>query len=67
MRMKKPTFRWNWNDGFGSVHFSKEFDEQDWVLKADALKDWIVDLQDKYNSLFTDEERNRGRNAGNAT
>jgi hypothetical protein len=51
--MIKPTLKWDWNAGEGSVKFSKAFDEQNWVLKADALQDWIVDLTDKYNSLMT--------------
>jgi hypothetical protein len=51
--MIKPKFKWSWKNEEGSVSFPDGFDEQDWILKADALKDWICDLTDKYNSLMT--------------
>ena len=54
--MIKPTLHWSNNEGEGCVKFPKGFDDQDWVLKADALKDWIADLTDKYNSLLTKPE-----------
>lgn len=52
-----PKLKWNGEEG--DVKFPNGFDEQNWVLKADALKDWICELTDKYNSLFTEEERSR--------
>lgn len=55
--MIKPKLKWDWDAGEGKVVFPKEFEELNWIVKADALIDWIADFTDKYNSLFTDEER----------
>lgn len=50
--MIKPILSWKSNNGVGSVKFPSGFDEQNWVIKSDALNDWIVELTEKYNSLM---------------
>ena len=42
--------------GEGKVKLSREFLEANWVVQADSLQDWIVDLQDLYNQLLTTHE-----------
>lgn len=65
--MIKPILKWDPKSGYGSVTFPFGFDEQHWVVKADSLNDWIVDLTDKYNSLMTkpepcaDDPKNEGQ------
>jgi len=50
--MIKPKLLWDSNLGEGNVKFPEGFDEQDWVVKADALSDWLYFLSEKYNSLM---------------
>ena len=50
--MKLIDLHWNDNKGEGSVKYSKAFDEAHIVVQMDMLQDCIVDLQDRYDSLF---------------
>jgi len=38
------------------IKFTDEFESQNWVLKADILKDAISDLTDKYDQILKDEK-----------
>lgn len=38
--------------GEGEVSFSPGFMASDWVLKADALSDWIAELEAAYQSIL---------------
>ena len=42
----------DYNAGEGDVSFMNDFEEQDWIVQADALVDWIQILQDKYKTLL---------------
>ena len=50
--MKLATLKFNENSGEGSVRLSTAFLKSDWVVQADSLRDWIVDLQDLYAQLL---------------
>lgn len=39
--------------GEGEIVFMNGFEQENWVLKADALKDWISDLERMYHNLLT--------------
>jgi len=36
------------------ITYTKEFEEQDWILKADILADSIAILTEKYNQVLKD-------------
>jgi hypothetical protein len=36
------------------ITYTKEFEEQDWILKADILADSIAMLTEKYNQVLKD-------------
>ena len=36
------------------ITYTKEFEEQDWILKADILADSIAMLTEKYNQILKD-------------
>jgi len=38
------------------IKFTDEFESQNWVLKADILKDAISDLTDKYDQILKDKK-----------
>jgi len=38
--------------GEGKVAFMNDFKEQDWVVQADALVDWIHFLKKEYEALL---------------
>ena len=42
----------NSESGEGKVVFMNDFKEQDWVVQADALADWIYFLQKEYEVLL---------------
>lgn len=49
VRNAEETFaRLVWDGEEGHVRFDEDFNTADWVLKADALVDWIADLQTRY-------------------
>lgn len=52
--MKLIDLHWSNTKGEGSVKYSKAFDEAHVVVQMDMLQDCIVDLQARYDSLFTE-------------
>ena len=38
--------------GEGKVAFMNDFKEQDWIVQADALVDWIYFLKKEYEALL---------------
>lgn len=48
----KPTLRWSNTSGEGSLGNLDKFRQMDWIYRADALKDWIFELQKEYDRLF---------------
>jgi hypothetical protein len=47
-----PKLKWNRAKEEGEAVFPDNFDEQDYMLRIDALQDWIVDLNAKYEELL---------------
>jgi hypothetical protein len=50
--MITPKLKWSWDAGEGDVKFPKEFRDMDWIVKADALQDWISILEKEYNATM---------------
>ena len=47
------TLDWDENKGRGVVDIDTEFKEEHWVLKLDALSDWIFILKAEYDKILT--------------
>jgi hypothetical protein len=45
MRTNKPTFKWSFDSGEGSIGNLEAFRELDPLMRCDLLGDWIYDLQ----------------------
>lgn len=43
---------WDDDKGEGIVDIDNEFKEEHWVLKLDALSDWIFTLQAEYDKIL---------------
>jgi hypothetical protein len=56
--MRLFTAYWNKKEE-GEVRWSENFHGEDWILKADALKDVICILEDEYDKLFLEENREK--------
>lgn len=52
-KIQYARLKFDYNLGEGEIVFMNGFEHQDWVVKADALKDWIYDLETMYNNLLT--------------
>tara|TARA_R110000868_G_scaffold63075_1_gene190127 strand:- start:666 stop:860 length:195 start_codon:yes stop_codon:yes gene_type:complete len=50
--MKLGSLNWSNPQGTGQAKLSADFLEQNWVVQADSLKDWICDLQKYYTQLL---------------
>jgi hypothetical protein len=46
--MSKPTFKWNLDNGEGSIGNLEKFRLMDPLLRLDLLQDWIHDLSVEY-------------------
>ena len=53
--MRLIHLNWSYITGEGSVSYTKDFKEAHVVDQLDMLKDCIVDLTDKYNSLLSSD------------
>jgi hypothetical protein len=51
--MKLIDLHWSDSNEEGSVKYTKAFDEATVVLQLDVLHDCIIDLQEKYEELWT--------------
>jgi len=38
--------------GEGEVRLNDDFKASDWIVRADALKDWIAELQEQYDQTL---------------
>jgi hypothetical protein len=47
------TLDWDDDIGEGVIDIDLEFKEQHWVLKLDALSDWIATLKAEYDNVLT--------------
>ena len=45
MRTNKPTFKWSFDCGEGSIGNLKAFRELDPLMRCDLLTDWIYELE----------------------
>lgn len=50
--MQIGTLVWSYAKGEGSTHINKEFAEMHYVVKLDAIVDWIADLQKLYEDTI---------------
>ena len=57
--MKTPKLKWKDSVGEGNIVFPPEFDEEHFVTKADALKDWIHILKLKYQEVLDQDHIDR--------
>jgi hypothetical protein len=48
--------KWDTVKEEGVVVIKSEFDDAYRILQLDALKDWIYDLQDLYNTILEDRK-----------
>lgn len=58
--MKLGTLTWSNSTGEGSVSFAADFDKEAPVTRLDALKDWLFDIQARYEqelSMFNREPK----------
>ena len=53
MTLNSFSVRWLDNDTT-RITYAKEFESQDWILKADILSDAIAMLTEKYNQVLKD-------------
>jgi len=50
------TLCWSETKGEGYVRLSRDFKNENWVLRMDALNDWIHDLQKIYDAGFKEDD-----------
>lgn len=52
MNYGKPTFKWDLENGEGSIGNLDKFRQLDSLLKLDLLSDWVTDLQQEHERAF---------------
>ena len=57
MIMKVATIVWNAPKDETQVKFAKEFEESDWIVQADVLKDLVAFFQEKYQDHLINGKR----------
>jgi hypothetical protein len=55
--MSKPTFKWNLDDGEGSIGNLEKFRLLDPLVRLDLLQDWIHDLSVEYKIARQDFDK----------
>lgn len=54
MNSGKPTFKWNLDDGEGSIGNLDKFRQLDGLMRMDLLTDWMFELQKEYEFAYSD-------------
>jgi len=52
-KVQYARLRFDHDIGEGEIVYMNGFEQTSWVVKADALQDWIHELQTMYNNLLT--------------
>jgi hypothetical protein len=64
--MSKPTFKWNLDNGEGSIGNLEKFRLMDPLLRLDLLQDWIHDLSVEYKIAHQEFDKQLKRIRKNA-
>lgn len=52
-KVQYARLKFDYDSGEGEIVYMNGFEQASWVVKADALQDWIHELQAMYNNLLT--------------
>lgn len=55
-RVQYARLKFDHNMGEGKIVFMNGFENTDWVVRADALQDWIGILTEEYNKVIAKEK-----------
>lgn len=54
--MRTDMIKLQWDGEQGKLRFTPEWNDADWVVKADMLVDCIAELRELYESMLTKQE-----------